>query len=171
MDSIYFPQLGEGITPHLLPLPPIKLPYTIRVDPEYQANPTPTVYDVLVLGLDPLQEKMLSVMQRNPEYVETLGDISRLDSEIALAVQHLVNSKSRHSFFTSMSKDPTTFIKQWISSQKRDMEIILGDSRVGSGNEWMGDEFRRGGKDGVWGSENVKETVGLLVARPGTWGR
>ena len=170
-DTIYFPQINDVITHHLHPLPPIKLPYTIRVDPEYQANPTPTIYDVLVLGEDPLQEKMFSIIKKNPEYIQTLGDIERLDKEIAQVVQALNKSKARHSFFTSMSKDPATFVKRWISSQKRDLENILGDSRVGTGTEWMGDEFRRGGKDGVWGSENVKETVQLLVARPGTWGR
>ena len=70
-----------------------------------------------------------------------------------------------------MSKDPATFVKRWVSSQKRDMENILGDSRVPLGTEWVADEFRRGGKDGVWGSENVKETVQLLVGQPGNWAR
>ena len=170
-DTIYFPQISEAIIHHLLPLPPVKLPYTIRVDPDYQNSPTPTIYDVLVLADDPLEQKMLSIKRKDPEYVQTLSTISRLDSEIAQIVQALIHSKARHSFFTSMSKDPATFVKRWVSSQKRDMENILGDSRVPLGTEWVADEFRRGGKDGVWGSENVKETVQLLVGQPVNWAR
>ena len=102
----------------------------------------------------------------NPDYPETLHNIARLDDELAHIIQAINNSKARHSFFSSMSRDPTTFIKRWVSSQKRDMEIILGDSRIGSGAEWMGEEFRRGGRDGVWGSDNVRESVGLMVTKP-----
>jgi SWI/SNF-related matrix-associated actin-dependent regulator of chromatin subfamily D len=156
--------------PHLSTLPPIKLAYTIRVDQEYQANPTPTVYDILVPGPDPLREQILAIAQ-NPSFADDLKKINELDKQIALTVQSINQSKARHSFFLSLSKDPVTFIKRWLSSQKRDMEIILGDSRVGTGNEWMGDEFRRGGKDGVWASDNIKEAVDLMVNRPGRWGK
>jgi len=29
----------------------------------------------------------------------------------------------------------------------------------------MGEEFRRGGKDSVWGTEHARESVGLMVAK------
>ena len=102
----------------------------------------------------------------NPSFPDTLDKIKALDDELAEVIQAISSSKARHSFFSSMSKDPTTFIKRWVSSQKKDMEIILGDSRIGDGKEWMGEEFRRGGRQGVWGSDNVRESVGLMVAKP-----
>lgn len=125
---------------------------------------------------DPLQDKIASILIRDESFKQDVLRIAEIDREIAFIVQQLHHSKARHSFFTSLSKDPGTFIKRWISSQKRDMEIILGDSRVGMGiglpgNEWMGDEFRRGGANGVWGSENAKEAAGFLVYKPGRWGK
>lgn len=43
------------------------------------------------------------------------------------------------------------------------MEVILGEA--GKGEESMGEEWRRGGKSGVWGTENVRESVGLMVQK------
>lgn len=62
-----------------------------------------------------------------------------------------------------MSRDPVGFVRKWVKSQKRDMEIIFGES--GKGEDAMGEEWRRGGKDGVWGTENVRESVGLMVQK------
>ena len=50
-----------------------------------------------------------------------------------------------------------------MGSQKRDLEVILGES--GKGEDAMGEEWRRGGKGGVWGTENVRESVGLMVQK------
>jgi hypothetical protein len=50
-----------------------------------------------------------------------------------------------------------------LSSQKRDLEVIAGEATRGGGEDASGDEWRRGGKDGIWGSENVRESVNLLV--------
>lgn len=150
--------------PHIAALQPIKLPYTIRVDQEYQANPMPTVYDILVPAPNPLRAKVLAIIH-NPDYATSLRQLAALDDQLASIVQSIADSKARHSFFTSMSKDPSRFIKRWASSQQKDLEIILGDSKYGSGQEWVGEEFRRGGEDGVWGSQNVRESVGLMVAK------
>ena len=54
-----------------------------------------------------------------------------------------------------------------MSSQKRDLEVISGEATRGGGEDASGDEWRRGGKDGIWGSENVRESVSLIVgAKP-----
>jgi SWI/SNF-related matrix-associated actin-dependent regulator of chromatin subfamily D len=81
-----------------------------------------------------------------------------------------------------MASDPVNFLKRWISSQKRDLEVILGeatrpgvrwpetvtaDNTVPLDERALGDEWRRGGKDGVWGSQVAKESVGLFLARGG----
>ncbi|MCJ1473706.1 SWI/SNF complex component snf12 [Lambiella insularis] len=163
-DTIFFPHLTDIIVQHLSPLPPIKLPYTIRVDPEYHAAPSQTIYDILIPAEDTLRTRMLAIT-RNPAYPATLSQIADLDKQLALIVQAITDSKAKHAFFTSMSKDPKTFVKRWISSQKRDLEIILGEATKGGGEDGLGEEFRRGGKDGVWGTENVRESVGLMVAK------
>ncbi|MCJ1398266.1 hypothetical protein MMC11_001463 [Xylographa trunciseda] len=163
-DTINFPDLTTLILPHLSPLPPIKLPYTIRVDPDYHAAPSPTIYDILVPAEDTLGAKMLAITH-NPTYATTLTQIAELDKRLALIVQAINDSKAKHAFLTSMSKDPTTFVRRWVSSQKRDLEVILGEATRGGGEDGLGEEFRRGGKDGVWGTEIVRESVGLMVAK------
>lgn len=79
-------------------------------------------------------------------------------------VRAIANSKSKHSFFDNLSKDPTEFIRKWISSQKRDLEIIAGDGIRGGGEDATSDEWRKGGPDGVWGSNNVKELAALMIS-------
>lgn len=64
---------------------------------------------------------------------------------------------------TELSRDPVGFVRRWTASQKRDLEIILGEA--GKGEEAVGEEWRRGGKDGVWGTQNVRESVGLMVQK------
>jgi len=74
------------------------------------------------------------------------------------------------------------FLKRWISSQKRDLEVILGEaSRPGvrlpsalrADNAPddiglpLGDEWRKGGEGGIWGGQGARESVGLFLARGG----
>ncbi|KAI8160536.1 SWI/SNF and RSC complexes subunit ssr3 [Colletotrichum sp. SAR 10_70] len=44
-DVGMIPNLNDYIQPHLRPLPPISLPYTVRVDETFHQDPQPTVYD------------------------------------------------------------------------------------------------------------------------------
>ena len=43
------------------------------------------------------------------------------------------------------------------------MEVIAGEAARGGGEDATGDEWRRGGKGSIWASENVKESVNLMV--------
>lgn len=61
-----------------------------------------------------------------------------------------------------------------MASQKRDLEIVLGESGRLEGDvpgAGLGGEWRRGGQRGVWGSEAVREGVGLMVQKGGRDGR
>jgi len=78
------------------------------------------------------------------------------------AIQH---SKAKHAFFTSMSKDPANFVRRWTSSQRRDLEVVLGEASRGMDEESPGEEFRRGGANGVWGTDIVKQAVGIQLAK------
>jgi len=150
---------------HLHPLPPIKLPYTVRVDQEFLSNPQPTVYDVRVLIDDPLRARVLAMMQ-NPEYHAANRQIAQLDDQLAVIIQALHTSKARHTFFKSMAKDPAGFVQKWMANQRRDLEVILGEAGRGGGEDGSGPEFAKGGKDGVWGSVAVTEAVRYMLARP-----
>ena len=156
---------------HLLPLLPIKLPYTIRVDPEFHADPQPTVYDIRVPLDDPLRSRLTALIT-DPGYPATLREIAALDDRLALLVQAVARAKAKHGFFTAMSKDPAAFVRRWTSSQKRDLEVILGEAtRGGNGAAGQDDgagqaeEWRKGGAEGVWGTPGVRESVELWLSR------
>lgn len=102
---------------------------------------------------------------RNFTYPATLGELAALDKQLALIVQALNESKAKHAFFSSMAKDPKMFLKRWTSSQKRDLEIISGQAPKGGNEDGYNEEFRRGGKDSVWATEQARESVGLMVAK------
>ncbi|KAE8453367.1 hypothetical protein EG329_010228 [Mollisiaceae sp. DMI_Dod_QoI] len=160
----YIPYLPDAIIPHLAALPPIKLPYTIRVDKEFHENPQPTIYDIQVQVDDPLKAALTSYLT-NPTYAHSLREITSLNEHLGLLVQKVGNSKSKHTFFDALSKNPTEFIAKWLSSQKRDLEIIAGEAVRGGGEDVSGDEWRRGGHESIWASEHVKESVNLLVGQ------
>ncbi|KAL4871774.1 hypothetical protein BDV12DRAFT_183599 [Aspergillus spectabilis] len=164
-DQMFFPQIPESIGPHTSPLDPIKLPYTIRVDEDFHKEPTPTVYDIQVAVEDPLRSKMLALTQ-NPQYTAGMRQITQLDDQVALIIQCLTHSRAKHSFFTALSKDPATFVRRWINSQRRDLETILGEAPRGGGEDGSGPEFRRGGSDSVWDTVVAREAVRYMLAKP-----
>lgn len=173
-DSFFFPNLPNLIKPHLTTLPPIQLQYTIRVDKDYLApsaesgkQPSePTVYDVQVTLDDPLQPLLHGIL-RSKQSAETLQQIHSIDDQIVLLMSAISRSKAKHAFYTSMATDPVAFVKRWFSSQKRDLEVILGDAARGGGEDASGEEWKRGGADSVWSSETARESVALWLARPG----
>ncbi|TLD11969.1 uncharacterized protein PgNI_03695 [Pyricularia grisea] len=177
IEQDYIVNLAKHIEYHLAPLPPIELPYTIRMDEEFHKNPTPTIYDVQVMVDDPLRARMFpfipaSTQQNNPqtsEYASMLKEVARLDEQLAVLVGAVGESKLRHHFFTQMSEDPTNFIKSWLSSQQRDLDIIWGESV--RGGDISGDEWRRGGVDGIWNTEGARESVQVMLAKQPTFPR
>lgn len=92
-----------------------------------------------------------------------LRQLSLYDDHLALLMSAISHSKAKHAFLSEMSRDPVRFVNRWVKSQKRDMEVIVGEA--GKGEEAMGEEWRRGGPSGVWGTENVRESVGLMVQK------
>ncbi|KAI9801517.1 MAG: SWI/SNF complex component snf12 [Piccolia ochrophora] len=164
-DTIFFPDLPDMIEPHLSPLKPYEMQYTIHVDPEYIKNPKPTIYDVSVQVDDPIVFAY-NVYFNNPSRLNELREIAALDEQTAGIMEEIRRSKARWEFFHAYAEDPVGFTRRWISSQQRDLEIITGDSVRGGGEDGLGEEWRRGGEEGVWGSEHVKEAVRSMLSRP-----
>jgi SWI/SNF-related matrix-associated actin-dependent regulator of chromatin subfamily D len=162
---MFFPQIPESVSSHTTPLDPIKLPYTIRVDPDFHRVPSPTIYDIRVVVEDPLRQKMLA-LTTNQQYAASIRQIGVLDDQLSLVIQGLLHSKARHSFYTALSKDPAVFIRRWLSSQRRDLETILGEASRGGGEDGSAPELRRGGSNGVWETPVAREAVRYILAKP-----
>ncbi|VUC26503.1 unnamed protein product [Clonostachys rosea] len=162
-DVGYIPLLNEYVTQHLNPLPPVSLQYTIRVDEEFHKNPQPTIYDVQVLVDNPLRVTLQPWLS-NPQFASMLKETTALDDQLAKIVQAVSVSKAKHTFFTSLSKDPANFVRNWLSSQKRDLDIVLGESTRSGVDSVNGDEWRRGGSDSIWATQNAKESVNVMLS-------
>ncbi|RSL65488.1 hypothetical protein CEP53_003683 [Fusarium sp. AF-6] len=163
-DVGHIPMLNDYVTQHLRPLEPVRLPYTIRVDQDFHKDPQPTIYDIQVPVEDPLRDSLLPLLN-NPQYVTMLKEVTGLDDQLARVVQAVAVSKAKHTFFKSLSDDPANFVKNWLSSQKRDLEVIMGEAPRGGGEHASGDEWRRGGKDSVWTTQNARESVNVLLSK------
>lgn len=61
---------------------------------------------------------------------QTQKEILGLDDKIVQCVQSINNSKIKRDFLLQFSKEPVDFINKWIASQARDLEVILGESKV-----------------------------------------
>ena len=163
-DTIYFPNIATLIEPHLFEEEPVQLRYTIRCD-EACSTVGATVYNVPVIVPTPFEGILERLFAPHPAKLQDLKDMIAIKERVVRLLQAIRECVARHEFYTSYTKDPVRFLEKYLSSQKRDMEIILGDSRVGNGREWMGAEFRRGGSSAVWESEAVREAAGLMVAQ------
>lgn len=161
---IYFPQLPQIIQDHLFDPPPIELSYTIRVDKDFHTStpqPQYTIYDVRV----PLPSTGASQPSKAlPVDMQALRKITATDDTLALICSKITASQAKHNFLTSLSTDPANFIKRWISSQKRDLDVILGKGAWGE-DDWQGAEWRKGGEGGVWGSREAIEGVGTYLGK------
>ncbi|KAF3917470.1 hypothetical protein ABW21_db0209358 [Orbilia brochopaga] len=126
MDRILLPQVPDLITPHLKPIEPITIKYMIKVD---AAATTPVVYDVLLTEDEPLRLRMIKVLNAqmsSPFHRNLVME----DDNIAVLVQAINHSKAKRDFWQSLGADPAAFIQQWVSSQRRDLEVILGEKGV-----------------------------------------
>jgi len=163
-ESGSIPLLNEYITPHLKPLPPVKLSYTIRVDEAFHKDPQPTIYDIRVAVDDPLRAKLAPFIY-STQYASMLKTVADMDKDLGVLVQAIATHKAKHTFLTSMSEDPVHFIRDWLSSQKRDLEVITGEATRGGGETATGDEWRKGGRGSVWDTPNARESVNVLLSK------
>ena len=58
-----------------------------------------------------------------------------------------------------------------MASQKRDLEVVLGEDGVLEDEGKLDGTWNKGGKDGPWGKGEVREAVGVMVQRPDKTGR
>ena len=107
------------------PLEPIVLQYKIRVDKV--SHIAPYAYDIAVPVDDPIRAEMSAILS-SPHYIHQTQEILQIDDQIALIVQAINHSKAKRDFWMNMALDPKGFVDRWVASQKRDLEVILGDT-------------------------------------------
>lgn len=125
----------------------------------------PTVYDIRVPLPSPLG-LCLQGLKESASHLTNLKAIAALDDDLAIIVQNISHSNQKRKFYDSLSRDPANFVRRWVSSQQRDLEVILAEAGRGAGEEgYAGEEFRRGGSESVWAGSQARESVGLWLAR------
>ncbi|KAI7871021.1 SWI/SNF and RSC complex subunit Ssr3 [Spinellus fusiger] len=122
--QILFSQLPDLINHHMTRPDPIILNYTIRVDKEFHQSPK--AYDVDVELDSVIRQKMMNIVSST----QTQKEIMALDDKIVQCVQSINNSKIKRDFLMQFAQHPVEFINKWIASQARDLEVILGETKV-----------------------------------------
>ncbi|KAL1692462.1 hypothetical protein GGG16DRAFT_51371 [Schizophyllum commune] len=136
--DIQFQMLPALANKFLRPPDPILLRYTL--DPSVFPADRPLAFDVELKMEDTgMKGRMQAVVAPSKEHLAALG---KLEEEIALHVQSLHNAHLKRSFLSSFADDPATFIQQWLESQSRDLENILG-SGPSMGKTLRAEELRR----------------------------
>ena len=106
----------------------------------------------------------MSAFLNNSGFAGMLKEVSGLDEHLGTIVQAIHKSKAKHAFLKSLSEDPATFVQNWLSSQKRDLDVIMGEA-IRAGDNATGDEWRKGGKDSVWNTINARESVNVMLSK------
>ncbi|KAG1175800.1 hypothetical protein G6F70_003895 [Rhizopus microsporus] len=122
--QIHFSQIPELINQHLSQPDPIVINYTIRTDKQFHASSK--AYDIEVEMDSAARQKMMNIISSS----QVQKEIMTYDDKIVQCVQSINNSKIKRDFLLQFSKEPVEFINKWIASQARDLEIILGESKV-----------------------------------------
>jgi SWI/SNF-related matrix-associated actin-dependent regulator of chromatin subfamily D len=112
---------------------------------------------------EPLHASLQKIMA-SPNYAPTLQTIASIDDALAHTVAAITDAKVKHAFFDALAADPVGFLNRWVSSQRRDLEVILGEREEGLR---AGEEWRLSGDTGVWHSGLARESVGLWLSSRG----
>lgn len=144
VERLFFPAISELTKSHIFPPDPITLNYTIRVD--VASHTSPYVYDIVVPVDDPIRQKMQETLQSRT-FVSSQAESQAIDKRIAVIIQAINRSKAKYDFWKAMSLDPAGFIQRWVGSQKRDLEMILGESDVDHGEVRRAEFFERMGEN------------------------
>lgn len=117
--------LTSRISPHLRPVDPLSLHYTVRVSGD---NPThPDSYDIDMEVPASTADQTTAPLLQN---LNTSRDIEQLDQRIMNAVRRVHEHKRRRAFFLGFSQSPVDFINALVASQGRDLRYMKGENGV-----------------------------------------
>ncbi|RKP07180.1 SWI/SNF complex 60 kDa subunit, partial [Thamnocephalis sphaerospora] len=152
-----FPRIPELLAPLLLPLDPVVIEYTIRVDKHYHQSPF--AYDVEIEVPDEAGRQRLRTLLVN---TAAQKDIAALDEQITQHIQAINNAKVKRDFLREFSTSPSEFVHRWIASQNRDLEVVLGESHVNLEERRRADFFKK-----PWVQEAITHYLGARLSTPG----
>ncbi|KAJ3111929.1 SWI/SNF complex component snf12 [Physocladia obscura] len=125
--KVLLTHLPDLLSTHFLPLDPVIIEYTIKLDQPRTVSPVS--YEIEVEIDEPeITRKIGNVVSGGD--TASLKEIALIDDEITKLVQKVTQAKHKREFMLSFAKDPVGFINSWVASQTRDLEVILGDSRI-----------------------------------------
>ncbi|KAJ8656680.1 hypothetical protein O0I10_007527 [Lichtheimia ornata] len=122
---IHFSEIPMLIGHHLVRPDPIVINYTITMDTD--SRHSLEAYDLDVELDSIIRQKMIASVASTQAQKEVLA----LDDKIVQCVQNINNSKSRRDFLLHFAQHPVNFINKWIATQTRDLEAVVGDSKIG----------------------------------------
>lgn len=88
------------------------------------------VYDVSLPLDDPLRSRIASHLQSLARSPAT-KQIRDLDQTLLQTTQKLADAQAKRDFLAAFALDPHTFIRKWLDSQARDLDLLLGDHMAG----------------------------------------
>ncbi|ORY77656.1 hypothetical protein BCR35DRAFT_305438 [Leucosporidium creatinivorum] len=164
-DKVPFHHLPEYVNRFLAPSAPVVIEHTVRVDTDAGAK-NHIAFDLELTVEDPARAEMERVSHILNTPSEKMKEIMALDEKIALDALSARTSYLKRTFLTSFASSPTTFLQKWVSSQSRDLDLILGGDRasqssIGGGSTWR-EEVRHAD---VWEGEWVREGASVLSMR------
>lgn len=131
------------IKPHLLPPDPVVIDYVISPDKEYYYSPT--AYDVSIdtVNLFARQKSATLLISSSSQH----RDIALLNRKIQKILKSISHAQLKRDFLNGFIQDPVAFMEQWIASQSRDLESILGEpwldiSEISQSSLFTGDNAR-----------------------------
>ncbi|KAJ3394851.1 SWI/SNF complex component snf12 [Entophlyctis sp. JEL0112] len=127
--KVLLTHLPDLLASHFHAVEPLTIDYTIKLDKDRTVSETAYELDVEVEDAE-IKRKIVNVVSGGDP--TALAEISQIDDEITKLVQKVSQQKHKREFMLSFAKDPVGFINSWLVSQTRDLEVILGDSRINS---------------------------------------
>uniref|UniRef100_A0A671SX80 SWI/SNF-related matrix-associated actin-dependent regulator of chromatin subfamily D member 3 n=1 Tax=Sinocyclocheilus anshuiensis TaxID=1608454 RepID=A0A671SX80_9TELE len=113
-----FSEIPQRLTNLLLPPDPIVINHIISVDPNDQKKTA--CYDIDVEVEDPLKAQMSSFLLSTANQQE----IASLDNKIHETIESISQLKIQRDFMLSFSRDPKSYIQDWLKSQSRDLKLM-----------------------------------------------
>ncbi|KAG5463200.1 MAG: hypothetical protein BJ554DRAFT_1065, partial [Olpidium bornovanus] len=128
---------------------PLRLFSSSRVDKA--SHMESVAYDIEVEVDDPVRNRFMSILAATATGMEiqtfddkvtslavvclaenALTETSCISSrQISQCIQSISNSRLKRDFLLMFAKSPSSFMNKWIKSQANDLQLILGESKVG----------------------------------------
>jgi SWI/SNF-related matrix-associated actin-dependent regulator of chromatin subfamily D len=130
-EKMEFTKAAQKLLKHLSKPKPIYLEHNIKLSGDCPAGTA--CYDIQVDLPIPLHKEMSAFSARNSG--ESQKEIEACDEMISSNLKKIQEHRRRHAFFLSFSQSPAEFINAMISSQSKDLKLVVGEASHNSEKE------------------------------------